>query len=54
MNHWLAAHHYASWIAYQPHSRLVLFQLILALILLTASACSVLAAVWLFRREYSR
>jgi hypothetical protein len=51
---WLAAHHYASWVAYQPHSRLAVFQLILALILLTASASSVLAAIWLLRRQSSR
>jgi hypothetical protein len=51
---WMAAHHYASWIAYQPHSRLLVFQLIWALILLTVSAWSVLAAVWLLRRASSR
>lgn len=46
---WLAAHHYVSWAAYQPHSRLVLFQLAMALALLVLSALLVLAAVRLLR-----
>lgn len=46
---WLAAHHYVSWIMYQPHSRLVLFQLAMALALLVLSALLVLAAVRLLR-----
>jgi len=42
---WLAAHHYVSWMAYQPHSRLVLFQLAMVLALLVLSATLVLAAI---------
>jgi len=51
---WLTGHHYTYWIAYQPHGRLVLFQLALAFMLLVLSAASVLAAVWLLRRQVRR
>ena len=47
---WLTAHHYAVWIAYQPHSRLAFFQFALTLVLLVFSALLVLAAVRLIRR----
>jgi hypothetical protein len=50
---WLAQHHYVYWIAYQSHARLVVFQFAWAAILLAASACAVLAAVWLLRRQSS-
>ncbi len=46
---WLAAHHYVSWVRYQPQSRLVLFQLAMALVLLVLSASLVLAAARLLR-----
>lgn len=51
---WLVAHHDTYWIAYQPHARLVVFQLALALLLLALSALSVLAAVVLLRRQSRR
>jgi hypothetical protein len=51
---WLAAHHYVSWVAYQPYSRLLLFQLALAIGLLGLSALAVLVTVWLLRRKAER
>lgn len=54
MSQWLTAHHYANWISYQPHDRLVLFQLAMALGLLGLSTLSVLVTVWLLRRRTAR
>lgn len=48
---WIARHHYAYWIAYQPHDRLQLFQFAIAAILLAAAAALTLAATWLLRRH---
>jgi hypothetical protein len=48
---WLAAHHYTYWGAYQPASGLLIHQFAFTLILLAVSAVSVLAAVWLIRRQ---
>jgi len=48
---WLTAHHYADWIAYQPHDRLVIFQLAVTLALLVLAALSVLTAVRLLSRD---
>jgi hypothetical protein len=48
---WIALHHYAYWIAYQPHDRLQLFQFATAAILLAAAAALTLAATWLLRRH---
>jgi hypothetical protein len=48
---WIAQHHYAYWIAYQPHDRLQLFQFATAAILLAAAAALTLAATWLLRRH---
>lgn len=46
---WLAQHHLTYWIAYQPHSHLVWFELARNGILVTAAALAVLAAVWWLR-----
>ena len=48
---WIALHHYAYLIAYQPHDRLQLFQFATAAILLAAAAALTLAATWLLRRH---
>jgi hypothetical protein len=47
---WLAQHHYATWIAYQPQSRIAEFQSAEAAIVLAAAAIIVVAATWLLRR----
>lgn len=48
---WIAQHHYAYWIAYQPHDRLQVFQFAVAALLLAAAAAMTLAATWLLRRH---
>jgi hypothetical protein len=48
---WIAQHHYAYWIAYQPHDRLQVFQFAVAAVLLAAAAAIVWAATWLLRRH---
>ena len=47
---WFAQHHLTYWIAYQPHSRLVWFQLARNGIMVVA-VCCVLAAVWWLRKH---
>jgi hypothetical protein len=48
---WIAQHHYAYWIAYQPHDRLQVFQFAVAAVLLAAAAAIIWAATWLLRRH---
>jgi hypothetical protein len=47
---WIAQHHYAYWIAYQPHDRLQVFQFAVAAVLLATAAAMILAATLLLRR----
>ena len=48
---WIAQHHYAYLVAYQPHDRLQLFQFAVTAALLAAAAAMTLAATWLLRRH---
>ena len=51
VDRWIARHHYAYLIAYQPHDRLQLFQFTVAALLLVGAAALTLAATWLLRRH---
>jgi hypothetical protein len=46
---WIAQHHYAYWVAYQPHSHLIWLELARNGILITVAGFAVLASVWWLR-----
>ena len=46
---WIAQHHYAFWVAYQPHNHLIWLELARNGILITVAALAVLASVWWLR-----
>jgi hypothetical protein len=48
---WLTQHHYLSWMAYQPHSRLTGFEFAEAEVVLAAAVIAFAAALILFRRR---
>jgi len=49
VNAWLAQHHDTYWVAYQPYSHLIWFELARNVILIAVAAFAVLASMWWLR-----